>query len=165
VTNSSEHDEFTVFFEKEYRPIVALVMRAGANFEDAEDAVSEAMTLASGRFSHLENPGAWVRKVAVRRFVRKHHRDRERELREQFAASSVAQARIDDGDHQRLVRDLINDLPSAQRKVMALHLDGYTTAEIAAFMDSPQDTVRSNLRHARRALSAGLKKAGWPTNR
>jgi RNA polymerase sigma factor (sigma-70 family) len=159
--HSPDHDAFTVFFEKEYRSIVAMVMRAGATLDDAEDAVIETMSLGAGRFPELENPGAWTRKVALRRFIRKTRRDRERVNKEQLAAHPVEELDLDDGDLLRLVRKLIEHLPPAQRQVMAYHLDDCTTAEIACLMGSPPDTVRSNLRHARRALALGLHKVGW----
>lgn len=162
MTNSpANRDDFTAFFEREYRSIVATVMRAGASFEEAEDVVIEAMTLAAPRFHELKMPGAWVRRVALRRFIRIRQQERERERREQQAAAPAEPRNSDDGDLPRLVRAILDDLPPTQRKIMALTIDGYSCPEIASMIGSPQDTVRSNLRYARRAMAAGLKKAGW----
>jgi len=154
-------DDFGLFFMKEYRLIVAAMMRAGATVEEAEDAVMEAMSLARPRFGGLTSPGAWVRVVALRRFVRHRQRDRERVRLEELVASTLPVAGVSDGALLRLVRTVLNGLPPAQRVVMALHLDGYLCAEIASMVSGTQDTVRSNLRHARRAMAAGLAKGGW----
>jgi RNA polymerase sigma factor (sigma-70 family) len=163
VTNPADQDdEFAVFFRKEYKSIIATVMRAGASFEDAEDAVIEAMPLAADRFCKLEAPGAWVRVVAMRRFTRRCQRDRKRQRREQLmAATSVDSAYPEDGDLNRSMRSILDDLPPTQRIVLALHLEGYRCHEIASLINSLQDTVRSNLRYARRAMAAGLRNAGW----
>lgn len=155
-------DEFPVFFEKEYRSVVGAVMRAGASFEDAEDAVSEAMTMAAARFDRLKTPGAWVRVVAIRRYTRKRQRDQQREEKEQERARSAPAAHVDQyRDLYRLVRAILNELPPAQRMVMALTMDGYSCGEIAEMIRSPKETVRSNLRHARRAVAARLWRGGW----
>jgi DNA-directed RNA polymerase specialized sigma24 family protein len=47
---------------------------------------------------------------------------------------------------------MLKSLPAAQRVVFALHVDGYGHADIAEITGQHPDTVRSNLRHARRKL-------------
>lgn len=55
------------------------------------------------------------------------------------------------------VRGLLSALPSQQAEALALHcVLGYTVAEIAAVASVPQETVRSRLKHARRALRERL---------
>lgn len=156
-----KREEFSVFFEKEYRPVVAAVMYAGASFEDAEDAVTEAMMLAASRFHELDVPAAWVRVVAIRRYIRAVQRDREREQKEQLAVTPVTAPRPEDSDQRREVLAILADLPPTQRLVLALSIDGFSCPEIASMINSSQDTVRSNLRHARRAMEAELRKEGW----
>jgi RNA polymerase sigma factor (sigma-70 family) len=160
VTNSREHEGFSTFFKREYRAIVGVVMRAGASFEDAEDAVIEAMSLAANRFHQLDAPGAWVKTVALRRFKSKRVRDREREHRESLAAT-FEPARLDGGDEKRLVQSILDAMPRMQRIVLSLTMDGYSAKEVATEVGSTIETVRSNLRHARRAMADGLRKAGW----
>jgi RNA polymerase sigma factor (sigma-70 family) len=161
VTNSREHgDDFTTFFKREYRQIVGVMMRAGASFEDAEDAVIEAMSLASPRFHQLDTPGAWVKRVALRIVTGKRKRDSERADREKLAATSEP-ARVDGGDEKRLVQSILDRMPPVQRKVLALTMDGHSGKEIASMIGSTMETVRSNLRHARKAMADGLRKAGW----
>jgi RNA polymerase sigma-70 factor (ECF subfamily) len=55
-------------------------------------------------------------------------------------------------EEQRRVLSLLQQLPAAQRVVAALYYDGLSTEEIAAVSGKPAATVRSHLRHARRAL-------------
>jgi RNA polymerase sigma factor (sigma-70 family) len=154
-------DEFSQFFMEHYRLVVATVMRAGASIDDAEDAAIEAMAMAQRRFYSLKTPGSWVRLVALRSFIRGRARDRERERREQLAEPLSEPPRPGDSDLPRVVHAVLDDLPAAQRLVMALHIDGYTASEIASMIHSSQATVRSNLRHARRTMAAGLKQGGW----
>lgn len=51
-------------------------------------------------------------------------------------------------------RALLASLPEAQAESFALHLSGYTVAEIADMTDCPSETVRSRLRLSRHALRA-----------
>ena len=159
--DDGQTDDFCRFFRKEYRSVIGSVMRAGARFEDAEDAVIEAMTLAEAQFRELASPGAWVRVVAIRLYSKREVRDREVQRREQDAPHPAAPPQPGDGDLSALVRDVLRDLPSIQRLIMALNMDGYKPSEIASMINSSPDTVRSNLRHARRAMAAGLAQGGW----
>jgi RNA polymerase sigma-70 factor (ECF subfamily) len=56
----------------------------------------------------------------------------------------------------RKVLDILQDLPAKQRQVMAWHMDGFSTQEIAAGMDIREDAVRQNLSRARSTLKAKL---------
>jgi RNA polymerase sigma factor (sigma-70 family) len=159
--DGDQAENFDRFFMRQYRSIVGAVMYAGASAEDAEDAVIEAMALAEARFRELEAPGRWVRVVALRRHIRRRQRDRERERREQLAPQPPASLRPGDGELERLAGAVLDSLPAAQHLVMALRLGGFTASEIASMVHSSRETVRSNLRHARRAMAAGLKRGGW----
>jgi RNA polymerase sigma-70 factor (ECF subfamily) len=153
--------EFDQFFVDEFRKIVRTVMLAGAGFEDASDAVHEAMILAHARFGSLDRPAAWVRRVAVRIYTRKAVRALQVRRREQLAAQGGKPAQPDDDSLVDVVRAVLEDLPPVQRMVLALTIDGYTPAEIASIVDRLPATVRTNLRHARRAMAAGLRKGGF----
>ena len=50
------------------------------------------------------------------------------------------------------VTQLLDALPPAQREVMALAYDNFTAAEIAEQLGRNEETIRSNLRHARHRL-------------
>lgn len=158
-------EEFDEFFLREFKKVVHTVMLAGAGFEDASDAVHEAMILAEARFDTLDKPAAWVRRVAVRIYTRSALRAQEVRRRERLAAGGAAAGSAagqpDGDDLVDVVRGVLEDLPPVQRMVMALTIDGYTPTEIAAIVGRLPATVRTNLCHARRAMAAGLKKGGW----
>ncbi len=135
-------------------------MFAGARREEAEDAVAEAIVLAARQFSELKRPAAWVRVVAQRLYIKWAQRERELGRREQLTSPSAPPSRPGDQDLLGLVREVLSTMPSAQAKVLALTIDGYTAGEIASMLDHPQNTVRSNLRHARAAMAAALKNGG-----
>jgi len=55
-------------------------------------------------------------------------------------------------EEQQRVLSLLRQLPPAQRIITALYYDGLSAEEIAGATGKPAATVRSHLRHARRAL-------------
>jgi RNA polymerase sigma-70 factor (ECF subfamily) len=57
-----------------------------------------------------------------------------------------------DGEH--LVLEALEQLPATQRAVFALAYDDYSCVDIGQVLDLKEATVRSHLRHARRALKA-----------
>lgn len=155
-------DDFNDFFRKEYPKVVKFVMYAGATFEEAEDAVLQAMTLGHTSWPLLTHPTAWVRTVALRLYFKQVNKDRRRSDTETAAArldcldrGSVPAPREPD-EHSRVIA-VLRCLPSAQRTVMALILDGYSPAEIAELLHENPANVRSNLRHARSRLRQELQ--------
>lgn len=152
--------KFEDFFRAEYQSTVRVVMSAGATKHEADDAVCEAMKLASQRYSTLHTPARWVCIVAVRTYIRRAVRDREIHIREQRMLATTAIDEVDYRDTVTAVREALRSLPVTQRTVMALTIDGYAPSEIAAILDSSADNVRSNLRHARKVMRAALRQGG-----
>lgn len=157
-----DHDEaFDVFFRDRYRSLVKSVMYAGASMEDAEDAVSAAMVEAYVRWYLLENPAGWVRTAAIHQYVNNTERDRRRPLLEAQAARSAAvnalQPDSGEPDECDRVTAVLRQLPTTQREVMALTIDGFEPAKIAEILQTSPANVRSNLRHARDRLRRGVK--------
>lgn len=155
-------DDFNEFFRKEYPRVVKSVMYAGAIFEEAEDAVVQAMILARTSWPLLIHPTAWVRIVALRLYFREVKKNRRRSDAETAAArldcldlGSVGPSGEPD-EHSQVIA-VLQCLPPAQRVVMALILDGYSPSEIAELLHLNPDTVRSNLRHARSRLRRELQ--------
>ena len=63
-------------------------------------------------------------------------------------------------EETQYVLDVLRALPRAQREVMAWTVDGYEPAEIAELIGKNPATVRTNLRHARKALLRLLQPPG-----
>jgi RNA polymerase sigma-70 factor (ECF subfamily) len=130
-----------------------MLMGMGASRADAEDATQEAMFLAWQQWESIREPAAWVRTTAVRCFWRQARKRGEHEvaLGEALEAATDPDLEIF-GEEQRRVLRLLRGLPEGQRTVAALFYDGLLCEEIAELMGKPSATIRSQLRHARRAL-------------
>lgn len=154
-----DYADYDDFFRVEFPRTVRYLRRAGAAFEEAEDAAQEAMQALWPAWPTCEHPVGWVRRAALRAYVRKAERDRKRvalEAKNARLATPAHQPRAEPDEWADLVRTL-RELPLKQREVLALGLDGYGTDEIAELLDMKPCTVRSNLRHARDALKAFLE--------
>jgi RNA polymerase sigma factor (sigma-70 family) len=145
---------FDEFFRLRYRDLVRYVGRLGATVHDAEEAAQDAMTAAYERWHRIDNPDAWVWRVACRAYLRTHRRRRLREVLqpgERMNHSTV----YDESEALAgvlQVRGLLLRLAAQQRRVMAWWLDGYRFDEIAAKLDVRTATARSLFRHARARL-------------
>lgn len=146
-------DAFADFFKREYQQVVALVMRAGATLEEAEEIADEAMALTAARFHGLSSPDAWVRVVALRLNARRAAGARPSRKAEGQAGNPAG----DEDAFLRRVREVIADLPSAQQMTLALTVSGYTPSEIADLLGITRATAYNNLRRARHALAAALR--------
>jgi RNA polymerase sigma factor (sigma-70 family) len=151
----SEH--FDEFFEREFAPLVAFVIKAGFRLQDAEDAAAEAMVCACRRWADLVSPRGWVRKAAYHIATNQAERGRDGVARA-VAGGWCERGSHDDADRCAIVEEqheilrLLARLPKQQRLAMALYLDGFDNAEIAEQLDVSPATVRSTLRHARERL-------------
>lgn len=144
--------DFDDYFRSDLVPLTRWLVFSGASPTEAQDAVQAAMMVAFTNWSAIQSPRSFVRTLAMRHFLReraKVQRDRDRERR--YSPNDVV---VDFDFHAEVqqVRAALAALPAAQRHVMALTFDGYTPTEIAEILAQPPATVRSNLRHARRAL-------------
>jgi RNA polymerase sigma-70 factor (ECF subfamily) len=144
-------------FQREYPRLV----RALAVAEDAPhaaDAVQEAFIAAQRRWarvSTLDDPAAWVRRVAVNRLANG-RRDRRRRSEILAGVRAPDPAELDALDLDLL--DAVRSLPPRQRLTLCLHhLAGYAVADVAAMLEVTEGTVKSNLHDARTALRQRLE--------
>lgn len=151
-------DDFSEFYRREIGPLVAFVCRAGHGWHQAYDAAQEAMVRALVAWSAVQQPRAWLRKVAPRIAANEAARDNEG-IQRAVASGWLDSAHTDPEiailgyEHEQLLKALAT-LPERQRLVMAWVLDGFDHNEISGQLDMSPATVRSNLRHARKALKA-----------
>jgi RNA polymerase sigma factor (sigma-70 family) len=156
-------DGFASFFQQRYSSTGVLLIAMGASRADAEDAVQEAMILAWQKWETIHEPTAWVRTTATRKLWKGNRQPPSTAL----LAESTTDANGTDlavfSEEQRRVLSLLRQLPTAQRTVAALYYDGLSAEEIAKASGKPAATVRSHLRHARRALKEVIaSEQSWP---
>jgi RNA polymerase sigma-70 factor (ECF subfamily) len=145
-------------FHQSYKPIVQALALACGDLAAAEDATQDAFAQAWLRWSSIsryDNPGAWVRRVAINK-LRNAHRSR---LRGQAAVerlnteTSVALPET--------APDLVvglQRLPYKQRMCAVLYyVEGLSTAEVAQALGISQGAVSQHLNRARTALRAYLE--------
>lgn len=156
-------EDFDEFFRRELPSLVAFVRRvADVDVEQAKDAVQDALIKAYAEWPEIRHPRAWVRLVAQRAAIREAARTRDAVLRAVSGGHHVEIHRDPDvvvlrSEHEQLLL-LLAELPPKQRHVMGWHLDGFSNDEIAERLQMSAGTVRSNLRHARNALSLRVPK-------
>jgi RNA polymerase sigma factor (sigma-70 family) len=148
--------DFDDFYRREYHRLLAFITRLGATAEEANDAAQDAMIEAYQRWATIENPAAWARTVASRRFLRTAVRRRD-EVHRALAAGGWADpdpavTGLPAIEERQQILAALDALPPTQRAVMALVVDGYTAVETAELLGKTPETVRSNLMHARRRL-------------
>ncbi|HKY49021.1 MAG TPA: sigma-70 family RNA polymerase sigma factor [Acidimicrobiia bacterium] len=146
-------------FRQSYRSIVQSLALASGDLAAAEDATQEAFAQAWVRWSRIssyENPGAWVRRVAINK-LRNAHRSR---LRGEAAIQRMSReaASVSPSESESDVVLGLQRLPYKQRMCAVLYyVDGLSTAEVAMAVGISQGSVSQHLNRARTALRAHLE--------
>jgi RNA polymerase sigma factor (sigma-70 family) len=152
---------FVELYRGDVARLVGFLMSAyGADVDEAWDAAQVAFAAAWERWSSIHtNPRAWLRTTAYRAFLRQVPDRHDRLSRavpdrpdvaltpEQIALLANSTARI---------RDLLQDLPPAQRVALALQLDGFTYAETAEITGQTEGAARQNVSRAKTSLRERL---------
>ncbi len=144
---------FASLFRERFSRTVILLIAMGASRADAEDAVQEAMILAWRQWDTIEEPAAWVRKVAIRKHWKLAQSRQQTVSLNEVAVEPASNNELGIfAEEQQQVLRLLRSLPEQQRIAAALNYDGLASEEIAELTGKSPATVRSNLRHARTAL-------------
>jgi RNA polymerase sigma factor (sigma-70 family) len=157
---------FSTFYRTDIARLVTFLRVQGASWAEATDAAQEAMARAYQHWADLDNPGAWVRTVASREFIRRRTNIREN-LTDEVPEPPTrllrddALATVQEQEEELEVQRLLAGLPARQRQVLAWTYDQYTPAQIAAQLSTPvhpvtPEAVRSSLKLARRTLAQQL---------
>jgi RNA polymerase sigma-70 factor, ECF subfamily len=153
--------EFEPFFRRAYPELVkGLTVSWGP--EVAADVVQEALIRAHRRWSHvskLDNPTAWVRRVAVNLLVDNHRRKKyEKRARNAREGAESAWVPSPEDGYRPEVAAALATLPERQRLAMALYyLFDLPVAEVAELMRITEGTVKSALHDARKVLRGRLQ--------
>lgn len=149
--------------------LLRLAYRFCWNDADAEDAVQNALLLATERKHQLTDRGKlwpWVRSIVVRQC---------KELRRRGVRRGEVESSLEPRTHEihdslshleltGIVKELIKALPERQRTALILrHLEDVSYGEIAEMMRITESTARVQVRDARESLRAAIaeKSPDW----
>jgi RNA polymerase sigma-70 factor (ECF subfamily) len=135
---------------------------------DADDAVQDALFSAwraLGRFDVTRPFGPWFLKIVVNAAADLRRRRALRRTEEVPAGAPDPGPSPERAADRALLREALDralaTLPERRRMALVLHdAEGYVHEEIAAMLDVPVGTVRSDVFHARRAMRAALGPMG-----
>jgi RNA polymerase sigma-70 factor (ECF subfamily) len=155
-------DDFCEFYQANYGRVVAMATAMLGDRREAEDVAQEAFARALARWSRLrryDQPGAWVRTVALRLAIdsaRRAHRG------VRATVALAAQRRPDDPEPSdalpfTALGAALRTLPLRERHVIVLHyLADLPVAEIARECGLPSGTVKARLAAGRKRLGQQL---------
>lgn len=152
-------EEFSDFYRRTIRPLVAFLINQGARPHVAPDIAQDTMAKAYRRWADLREPRAWVHKVAARALSRAAAAGAE-DLVEQIPEPTAllpCPDAIAEWESRYDMLPVLRSLPARQREVLAWTLAGYKPSDIADHLGVPSETVRGNLAKARRAAAAYLE--------
>jgi RNA polymerase sigma-70 factor (ECF subfamily) len=133
-------------------------MKAGATRTEAEDAAQEAMIQAWRHWNELtepkNNPRGWVRKVAMRVFLKTVPK---RLSCGEALPMAVEEVVVDLSERTQLVLRLFASLPYMSRMVLAYTADGFTDEETAAELNTTPAAVRKSRQRGRQTMKELLR--------
>ncbi|HTH06026.1 MAG TPA: sigma-70 family RNA polymerase sigma factor [Ilumatobacteraceae bacterium] len=152
---------FEELYRTEYPRLVAVATALTGRVSDGEDMVQDTMVKAFLRWKRvqrLERPGSWCLHVLVnacrsfwrRRRTERNYLSRSGRRDEPFMSDTPPDVIV--------FWELVRALPSRPRMAVTLHFAGdRTMAEVAAMLDVPEGTVRSDIARARTYITAALR--------
>ena len=150
---------FESFFAAEYGRVVGLAFVLCGRRAVAEEVAQDAFVQAYRRWSVVsgyDDPGAWVRRVAVNLATSTlRRRSREARAMARLAARRTAPAEL--VVTNEAFWEAVRRLPTRQAQCVALrYVEDRPVAEIAAVLDIAEATVRGYLHEARATLATSL---------
>ena len=150
-------EPFDEFYLREYPRVVGLLQGLLRSRLVAEELAQETFLVAYrdwARVGGLDNPRAWVRKVALNQrgsFLRAYLRQ---QTRERNSVVQYADDTIKLSDDHAEVWEAIRTLPPSQAQVIALHYyEDYSIAQIAVALGRAPGTIKAQLHQGRRKLA------------
>jgi RNA polymerase sigma-70 factor (ECF subfamily) len=150
-------EPFDAFYLREYPAVVGLLQGLLRSRLVAEELAQETFLVAYrdwARVSGLDNPRAWVRKVAMNQrgsFLRAYLRQ---QARERASVVEYEHDTIKLADDHAEVWQAIRTLPPSQAQVIALHYyEDYSITQIATALGRAPGTIKAQLHHGRRRLA------------
>jgi RNA polymerase sigma factor (sigma-70 family) len=152
--------QIEAFYIAEYPKLVKVLRVIDATLAEAEAAAQEAMAdfIKRSRTAKapIRSPAAYVRRAAIRFFVKERQRDRERLPREVKGGHLTLPTYLDQGlqvcEDEQWAKYVLESLTPTQRDVVNLVMDGASTREIAAQLGKKEETIRQHLKNGRDRL-------------
>jgi RNA polymerase sigma-70 factor (ECF subfamily) len=149
-------DDFDSVFAAEYAPVLRTVFLICHDSQQAQDITQEAFVELLrhwDKVSRYERPGAWVRRVAIRKLVKALRREvRRREAEGAFEVPTTLEPA--DVDVLRAVRAL----PLRQRTAVVLYYyEDRPLEEVAELLDCSRSTAAVHVHRARAKLGGLLQ--------
>ncbi len=146
-------------YKAEYQKLVKILVLLDARIDEAEDAVQKAMTYfaqCSMAGKAVDNPPAYVRKAAMRYFLKDRERNRQRMPRELQGGHLFIEKYLDEQltawEDETYVQHLLGTLTPAQREVFKLVVEGMSTPDIAEHLRKTHANVRQLRKQSRDRL-------------
>lgn len=151
--------------------VYAIALSTLKNPQDAEDAVQQTFIKVYEKLSSLEDPSAfstWIQRIAInesRMILRKRKEVLSMDDNEYGALVEkleddymLPQEYLERDDLSRRMREIIDELPTAQRQALVLQMySNLSMAEIAEVMDCSENTVKSRIRYAKATIKAEIE--------
>lgn len=152
-TTDTAVEEFAEFYRSEMPKLMRFLRMSGiSDYGAAEDAAQATFIELFQKWGEVRNPSAWLR-TAARRYCFRLRRRTELPLDPSMPPDVwAAPARGEPYEETQVVLDALRQLPLAQRQVMALHFDQFTSSEISEILEMKDVAVRQNLARGRRSL-------------
>jgi RNA polymerase sigma factor (sigma-70 family) len=164
--------DFAALYRQQRSPLLWHLRCLGASSAEAADAVQDAFAYAlraAGQIRDDRAWPAWLRTVAVRCYLRSIATRGGVRGAAHAAVSVLSVADVPDHgtsadpaaeaqlrQQEETVFSLLATLPPQQRRVFALHYEGWSTADIATALAIDQAAVRQNLARARATLRRSI---------
>jgi RNA polymerase sigma factor (sigma-70 family) len=147
--------EFEEFYREYYpRLLKVLIVFAGGRVHLAEEALDDAMVVVYQKWGSIDNPPAYVYRVAIHKLLRQLEIAR-REIPSPLDRAGEQLGHVSEQtilEQQQWVVWLLRRLPPGEREALAGTLDELTSVEIAELVGRTPAAVRQNLSAARRRL-------------
>lgn len=166
-------DAMNTLFEECRDPIYYFALKTVQDADAAEDVTQEAMIDIFRNLEKLKDPvafQAWSREITYRQCLRYIKKTPEVlvsededghsvfDTLEEENADFIPDAAMESKEFQKTIRDMIDTLPVEQRTALLLyHFDNLSVKEIAQIQGVPENTVKSRLMYARKAIKASVE--------